>query len=554
MNDLSIFKQFAKTSTHDQMRSNTNAVIYTRVSTKEQADNNASLDTQRKYCELFAKRKGYTIVEYFGGTYESARSDERVEFQRMLSYVKRHKNVAYIIVYSYDRFSRTGANGASISEQLKKQGIKTLSATQEVDTSTSAGAFQQNLYYIFSQFDNELRRDKIVTGIKEKLRRGYWMGNVPIGYTNLGAGKHKEQNIVINEDGELLKIAFELKANLDLSMAEISRQLKEKGLELTPKRIGVILRNPFYCGLIVSSHLPNEVIEGKHPPLVSKSLFLRVNKIVNRNGNYGVSHHGDDENLPLKQFIKAASCGTNYTGYLVKKKGLYYYKNNRRGSKENRSAKIMHQKFIAELQKYQLADKRLIVPYREIIKNAFVQEFQYEIEQAEKGQNKILELQQKIDRLEERYVFEEISREQFDKFKSRLDSQIEELHIAAAKKPVNLSNLNKSINIALHMSLNLSKTWELGNLPLKKTIQHIVFPEGILFDYENDCYRTLRVNSLFMLIPSISKNTSENKKGKDPISNDLSLSVLKAGLEPARPKWSLDFKSNVSTNSTTSAC
>ena len=29
--------------------------------------------------------------------------------------------------------------------------------------------------------------------------------------------------------------------------------------------------------------------------------------------------------------------------------------------------------------------------------------------------------------------------------------------------------------------------------------------------------------------------------------------VLEAGLEPARPQWSLDFKSNVSTNSTTRA-
>ena len=31
------------------------------------------------------------------------------------------------------------------------------------------------------------------------------------------------------------------------------------------------------------------------------------------------------------------------------------------------------------------------------------------------------------------------------------------------------------------------------------------------------------------------------------------IKVLEAGLEPARPQWSLDFKSNVSTNSTTRA-
>lgn len=88
----------------------------------------------------------------------------------MLKYVKRRSNKGYIIIYSYDRFSRTGANGAYISDQLKKQGIVTISATQEVDTSTSAGSFQQNLYYMFSQFDNELRRNKSVSGMQDKLR------------------------------------------------------------------------------------------------------------------------------------------------------------------------------------------------------------------------------------------------------------------------------------------------------------------------------------------------------------------------------------------------
>ncbi|MEJ6491100.1 MAG: recombinase family protein [Flavobacteriales bacterium] len=170
MSDLERFKVFTKKAKGIQLKTSGKAVIYTRVSTKEQADNNSSLTTQKKYCEEFAIRKGFEIVEYFGGTYESAKSDERKEFQRMLSYVKKNNSIACIIVYSYDRFSRTGANGAYISDQLKKQGIITLSATQEVDATTNSGTFQQNLYFLFSQFDNEIRRDKSVTGMREKLR------------------------------------------------------------------------------------------------------------------------------------------------------------------------------------------------------------------------------------------------------------------------------------------------------------------------------------------------------------------------------------------------
>ncbi len=84
----------------------TNCVIYTRVSTKEQADNNLSLDTQRKACNMYSQRHGYTIMATFGGTFESAQTDERKEFTAMISYVKKcRENMSFILCYSLERFS-----------------------------------------------------------------------------------------------------------------------------------------------------------------------------------------------------------------------------------------------------------------------------------------------------------------------------------------------------------------------------------------------------------------------------------------------------------------
>ena len=53
------------------------SVIYTRVSSKEQADGNKSLDTQMKACMGYAEKNNLIIKESFGGTYESAKTDER---------------------------------------------------------------------------------------------------------------------------------------------------------------------------------------------------------------------------------------------------------------------------------------------------------------------------------------------------------------------------------------------------------------------------------------------------------------------------------------------
>ena len=49
-------------------------MIYTRVSTKEQADTNQSLETQKKYCLQYALKNDLNVLGFFGGTYESAKT------------------------------------------------------------------------------------------------------------------------------------------------------------------------------------------------------------------------------------------------------------------------------------------------------------------------------------------------------------------------------------------------------------------------------------------------------------------------------------------------
>ena len=525
MDRLDVFKSFAKQSNAQTINADGKAVIYTRVSTKEQAETNASLETQKKYCIELARKKNIEVIEFFGGTYESAKSDERKEFQKMLSFVKRKKDISYIIVYSYDRFSRTGANGAYISDQLKKQGIVTLSATQEVDATTAAGSFQQNLYYMFSQFDNELRRDKTVSGMREKLRSGYWMGVIPRGYTNLNPGKGKVQDIVINEEGKILRNAFLWKANYNIANDEISERLAKKGLKISNKRLSDVFRNTFYCGLVVSSHIPGEVMEGKHKGLVSKEIFLKINGKLNRQG---IKMSKDCEHLPLKIFVKSADCGTPYTGYLVKKKGLYYYKNNRKGAKENRSAKQMHKQFAEHLSQYQISDKKFIAPMKEVMYYTIKSEHEARIEETAVQQEKLFEINAKLDRLEERFVFEEITPIQYEKFKGRLSAEKLEIEKNLEQDGFNLSNLEKPIDLALQYSLQLTSMWSSGDLEVKRSIQNMVFPDGIMYDFKNAIYRTERVNSVFSLIPSLSKVNKEIENGNNTDFSDYSRLVHKA--------------------------
>ncbi|TPN86330.1 recombinase family protein [Aquimarina algicola] len=531
MENLEIFRKFAKNKRQITERKEKKAVIYTRVSTKEQMENNASLETQKKYCEAYASKKGYEVVEYFGGTYESAKSDERKEFQKMLTFVKRRKDISSIIVYSYDRFSRTGANGAYISNELKKKGITTQSATQEVDAKSSAGTFQQNLYYMFSQFDNELRRDKTVSGMQEKLRKGYCIGPVPFGYTNLNPGKGKEQKLVINEKGKLLRKAFLWKANRNMPHRDIIERLAKKGLKIDERRLSEYFRRPFYCGLLVNNMLPDEIIPGKHEPLISKETFLKIHNLLLHRES-GNKYSEDDINLPLKCFVKSAVCETPYTGYVVKKKGLYYYKNRRKGSNENRSAKIMHNKFIELLGNYQL-NGDLLTPAKEIAKFVFVQKHQERLQEIKEQEAEIKLKEKQLERMKKRYVvLEDISKEDYYNFKSELENDIAKIQADLFEEGLNSSNLEKAVDLALNFSCNIVNVWKLQDIELKKLVQNLVFPEGILFDFKNDEFRTPRVNEFFKIIPSISDTLSRKKNRSNQMKFDNSDLVTQGGFEP----------------------
>ena len=88
---------------------------------------------------------------------------------------KRSKTkVHVIVVYNFDRFSRSGANAIYIANELKKQNVAVESVTQPTDAFTPGGELQQNIYFSFSQYDNSTRRQRMIDGVREALEAGKW--------------------------------------------------------------------------------------------------------------------------------------------------------------------------------------------------------------------------------------------------------------------------------------------------------------------------------------------------------------------------------------------
>ena len=369
MSNLENFQKFAKSSATPTFANLKQAVVYTRVSSKEQADKNLSLDFQKKIILEYANRNAFNVISFFGGTYESAKTDGRKEFQRMLDFVRKTKGrVSHILVYTLDRFSRTGGGAIKLAQDLReKHGVTVFAVTQPTDTTNVSGVFQQDIHFLFSQFDNNLRKQRAVAGMKEKFERGIWCLKPPMGYDVVQI--NGQRTIVINKVGEQLKNAFKWKIQ-GLKNDEIILKLQALGVTIYKQKLSMIFSNPFYCGIISNKMLNGKLVNGTHPAIVSENDFLEVNDIRKSANKYGVSHQKEIPVLPLKIFMKCEDCGKGFTGYIVKKKKIYYYKCRTIGCKSNQNAEDVNGFFEEYLDTYNI-NPELVLPLKQKMNSEF---------------------------------------------------------------------------------------------------------------------------------------------------------------------------------------
>jgi site-specific DNA recombinase len=531
--ELSPFNRFAKTNRQviTLNSASKTVVAYTRVSSKEQA-NNMSLPYQRQVLDEYAIREGLTIDAYFGGKHESAKQSEgRKEFYRMLDYLKKNKGrISQVLVYTIDRFSRTGGEAIKLAEDLRmKYGVSINAISQPTDVSNPTGIFQQNIQFLFSNYDNTLRRQKIIAGMTYKLERGIWIVKPPMGYDIVW--KNSNRSIEINENGLKLKKAFKWKAE-GLKSEDIIKRLIALGVPMTKQKMSDIFKNPFYCGILAHNLLGARVVKGVHKPIISEELFLKVNNIQINTGQLGVPHIKENNDLPLKVFLKCDQCHKPLTGYMVQKKNLYYYKCRTIGCNCNKSNKLIHEKFKKILTKYSVKNE-LLEPLKYQLGLTFADVTKESRELEHSLKLNLMEVNKKLETIEEKYyALNQMDTNTFNKLNTRYEAEKLNILKELERSSLKMSNPGSAIEMALDLSCKLASIWDSGNVSTKEKLQNLIFPEGIYYNHKKDRVRTEKVNSVFSLIAQMTGilDKKETRQNNDEL--DLSGLVELRGVEP----------------------
>ena len=506
-------------------------ITYTRVSSLEQKQSNGSLEVQLKYCEQYAKQHSIPIMEKFGGTYESAKTDGRKEFQRMLSYVRKNKNISYIIVFNYDRFSRTGAAASQLSENLGKEGIIIKSVTQDIDTTTAIGRLQENFFHMLNNFDNRLKSDRTIINTREVMEKGFWPYITPMGYNNLKP-KHRAcfHEYVITDQGKQIKRGFQMIAEEKYQFKEIIENLQLRGVSITRSSFRQVFTNPFYAGYVTGKLVGGKLIKGQHPPLIDIDTFMKVQDILNGVPVAGVPKILSHEEVPLKIFAKDDISGQPFTGY--KTKGNWYYKTKQSSSPVNIRANTLNNKFIETLKEFEYRTN-LKLKLEKAIKAVLKDRLSAQAKELAKIKKQIAEKQQFLEKIEAKFLADLIDEALYQKHATKLKEELAALNKDLSTKGVDGSNLEIAVKKCLAIAQNLSQAWVSADYQNKLRLQKLVFPEGILYNKQKGVVRTPRINSLFAAIPYLTKDSAEKTEG-DSTKNRLQYSeVPRTGIEPA---------------------
>ena len=480
------------------------AVMWTRVSTDKQEKDNCSLETQYKDITEFAKACNIRIKKEFGGEHESAASEGKL-FSEMIDYVLKDKEVNIILVWMYGRFSRTGAKGIVIKDELKEKGKYVIAVKELVNPDTPIGQFTEDLKFIFNKFENAQRAATCTAGMRTCVSNGYWYSKPPFGYSKkkIEKGKH---SVWVNEDGKKLRDAWIWKIE-GISEVEICKKLNARGLDIDRKHLCKILHNRFYCGYINHSLLDEE-IKGKQEVLIDERTWNLANGRY-ESGKY--EHTATNENYPLKHHIVCSCCGKHLTGYEVKSRGRLYYKCSTIGCCCNESLDKMHSSYIQLLDSCSIPEQ--MVPILSIVIHKYFEERnQSEIEVRTILLKRRTEQENKAKTLKIRYGLGEINKDVYDTTIEHLNTELASINSELEEAEIDISNIEKYTEEVLAFVCKLGSCWDNGSFQTRQKIQNLVFPTGVLWDKENKCYRTENMNEAIKIINAISATYKDEKE------------------------------------------
>ncbi|MDB5260433.1 MAG: hypothetical protein JWN37_664 [Candidatus Nomurabacteria bacterium] len=491
------------------------AVLYCRVSTKEQVDEGNSLNTQEKLCKEYALKHGYEVAQVFVEQGESAKTTMRTELQKMLFFCSDKKNrISAVISYKIDRLSRNTDDYSQLRILLKRYGVEIRSVSEAFENNPS-GRFMENMLANVAQFDNEVRAERCTNGMRDAVRDGRYVWMAPIGYENVRTAGMA--TIAKSHMAPFVKETFILIAKNTHSLEEVRKIMTEKGLRLkngnplSKQYFYKLIRSKLYYGCIEKfgeSHM------GAFESVIDESLFNQVQLVLKNRGKKMSHYKLDSEDFPLRRFVTNKD-GRKLTGSWCSGRSAKYPYYRFHAKDSNFPKQKFEESFMKYMDQFTLSSEqleKLKIKVKEKLDKAIY-----------KGSEEQRRLESHIALLKERQTIlitkniegtipDHLLKEQLE----LVGNDITQAQTKLISYEGPHINVEEAFDVASEYFKSPSSIWKEADLDKKLKLQWFHFPQGVVYNEGN--YETAEVASIF-----------KTKEAFQPLSSSV---VDPSGFEP----------------------
>ncbi len=300
------------------------AVIYARVSSKEQEREGYSIPAQLKLLKDYAEAQNIRVVEEYVDL-ETAKQTGRTNFNEMVRFLRKHPTVRTILAEKTDRLYRNLKDWVTIDEleveiHFPKEGVVVSNGSR------SSEKFMHGIKVLMAKNYIDNLSEEARKGMQEKAEQGIWPTKAPLGYRNV-AGPNGKNIIAVDPDcAPVITHLFEWYATGQYSLKDLSKRIRADGL--TYRRTGApvpmsalhkILRTRLYTGTF---EWRGALYKGTHQPLISSDLWHEVQDVLD---GRRAARRGLEQNFAFSGLIKCAHCGCALVAEIKKGKYVYYH-------------------------------------------------------------------------------------------------------------------------------------------------------------------------------------------------------------------------------------
>ena len=260
-------------------------VLLCRVSSRDQENTGYSLPAQEKLLKEYASKKCFSIKKVFSNAESASEKKQRDTFDEMFQYV-REKNINIIICEKSDRLTRGFKSMVIVDEWIHENNEREVHMVKDSLILSKNARSQEKLNWgirvVLAKNYIDNLSEEVKKGQMEKISQGWLPKEAPLGYKTIDDNGHKIQ--VIDEGKAIfIRKTFELYSTGLYSLELLTEKMytlglrNKKGNKVVKSKIHDLLRKPYYYGKIKWNE---KIYNGSQEPLISKSLFDKVNSLL----------------------------------------------------------------------------------------------------------------------------------------------------------------------------------------------------------------------------------------------------------------------------------